>query len=59
MLRQGDPFLQDDLVQLAALQQNNVKLEKKVARERVLRAVVAQDGADFLSIQEKLLPQSV
>ena len=52
MLRQGDPFLQDDLVQLAALQQNNVKLEK-VARERVLRAVVAQDGADFLSIQEK------
>ena len=58
MLRQGDPFLQDDLVQLAALQQNNVKLEK-VARERVLRAVVAQDGADFLSILEKLSPQSV
>ena len=58
MLRQGDPFLQDDLVQLAALQQNNVKLEK-VARERVLRAVVAQDGADFLSIQGKLSPQSV
>ena len=58
MLRKGDPFLQDDLVQLAALQQNNVKFEK-VARERVLRAVVAQDGADFLSIQEKLSPQSV
>ena len=58
MLRQGDPFLQDDLVQLAALQQNNVKLEK-VARERVLRAVVAQDGADFLSIQGILSPQSV
>ena len=58
MLRQGDPFLQDDLVQLAALQQKNVKLEK-VARERVLRAVVAQDGADFLSILEKLSPQSV
>ena len=58
MLRQGDPFLQDDLVQLAALQQNNVKLEK-LAREGVLRAAVAQDGADFLSIQEKLLPQSV
>ena len=58
MLRQGDPFLQDDLVQLAALQQNNVKLEK-VARERVLRAVVAQDGADFPSTQEKLSPQSV
>ena len=58
MLGQGDPFLQDDLVQLAALQQNNVKLEK-VARERVLRAVVAQDGADFLSILEKLSPQSV
>ena len=58
MLRQGDPFLQDDLVQLAALQQNNVKLEK-VARERVLRAVVAQDGADSLSTQEKLSPQSV
>ena len=58
MLRQGDPFLQDDLVQLAALQQNNVKLEK-VARERVLRAVVAQDGADFLSTLEKLSPQSV
>ena len=58
MLRRGDPFLQDDLVQLAALQQNNVKLEK-VARERVLRAVVAQDGADFLSILEKLSPQSV
>ena len=58
MLRQGDPFLQDDLVQLAALQQNNVKLEK-LAREGVLRAVVAQDGADFLSTQEKLSPQSV
>ena len=58
MLRQGDPFLQDDLVQLAALQQNNVKLEK-MAREGVLRAVVAQDGADFLSIQEILSPQSV
>ena len=58
MLRKGDPFLQDDLVQLAALQQNNVKLEK-VARERVLRAVVAQDGADFLSTLEKLSPQSV
>ena len=58
MFRQGDPFLQDDLVQLAALQQKNVKLEK-VARERVLRAVVAQDGADFLSILEKLSPQSV
>ena len=58
MLGQGDPFLQDDLVQLAALQQNNVKLEK-VARERVLRAVVAQDGADFLSIQGILSPQSV
>ena len=58
MLRQGDPFLQDDLVELAALQQNNVKLEK-VARERVLRAVVAQDGADFLSTLEKLSPQSV
>ena len=58
MLGQGDPFLQDDLVQLAALQQNNVKLEK-VARERVLRAVVAQDVADFLSIQGKLSPQSV
>ena len=58
MFRQGDPFLQDDLVQLAALQENNVKLEK-VARERVLRAVVAQDGADFLSILEKLSPQSV
>ena len=58
MLWQGDPFLQDDLVQLAALQQNNIKLEK-VAREGVLRAVVAQDGADFLSIQEKLSPQSV
>ena len=58
MLGQGDPFLQDDLVQLAALQQKNVKLEK-VARERVLRAVVAQDGADFLSILEKLSPQSV
>ena len=58
MLRKGDPFLQDDLVQLAALQQNNVKLVK-VARERVLRAVVAQDGADFLSILEKLSPQSV
>ena len=28
MLGQGDPFLQDDLVQLAALQENNVKLEK-------------------------------
>ena len=58
MFRQGDPFLQDDLVQLAALQQKNVKLEK-VARERVLHAVVAQDGADFLSTQEKLSPQSV
>ena len=58
MLWQGDPFLQDDLVQLAALQQNDVKLEK-VAREGVLRAVVAQDGADFLSIQEILSPQSV
>ena len=58
MLGQGDPFLQDDLVQLAALQQKNVKLEK-VSRERVLRAVVAQDGADFLSILEKLSPQSV
>ena len=58
MLRKGDPFLQDDLVQLAALQQNNVKLEK-VARERVLRAVVVQDGADFLSTLEKLSPQSV
>ena len=58
MLRQGDPFLQDDLVQLAALQEYNVKLEK-VARERVLRAVVAQDGADFLSTLEKLSPQSV
>ena len=58
MLGQGDPFLQDDLVQLAALQENNVKLEK-VARERVLRAVVAQDGADFLSTLEKLSPQSV
>ena len=58
MLRKGDPFLQDDLVQLAALQQNNVKFEK-VARERVLHAVVAQDGADFLSIQEKLSLQSV
>ena len=58
MLWQGDPFLQDDLVQLAALQQNNIKLEK-VAREGVLRAVVAQDGADFLSTLEKLSPQSV
>ena len=58
MLRQGNPFLQDDLVQLAALQKNNVKLEK-VARERVLRAVVAQDVADFFSIQGKLSPQSV
>ena len=58
MLWQGDPFLQDDLVQLAALQQNNVKLEK-VARQRVLRSVVAQDGADFLSTQGKLSPQSV
>ena len=58
MLRKGDPFLQDDLVQLAALQQNNVKFEK-VARERVLRAVVAQDGVDFLSTLEKLSPQSV
>ena len=58
MLRQGDPFPQDDLIQLTALQQNNVKLEK-VARERVLHAVVAQDGADFLSIMEKLSPQSV
>ena len=58
MLRQGDPFLQDDLVQLTALQEYNVKLEK-VARERVLRAVVAQDGADFLSTLEKLSPQSV
>ena len=58
MLWQGDPFLQDDLVQLAALQQNNVKLEK-MAREGVLRAVVAQDGADFLSTLEKLSPQSV
>ena len=58
MLWQGDPFLQDDLVQLAALQQNNIKLEK-VAREGVLRAVVAQDGADFLSTQGKLSPQSV
>ena len=58
MLRKGDPFLQDDLVQLAALQEYNVKLEK-VARERVLRAVVAQDGADFLSTLEKLSPQSV
>ena len=58
MLWQGDPFLQDDLVQLAALQQNNIKLEK-VAREGVLRAVVAQDEADFLSTQGKLPPQSV
>ena len=58
MLWQGDPFLQDDLVQLAALQQNNVKLEK-VASQRVLRAVVAQDGAGFLSTQGKLSPQIV
>ena len=58
MLWQGDPFLQDNLVQPAALQQNNVKLEK-VAKERVLRAVVAQDGAGFLSTQGKLSPQSV